>query len=220
MKKLIMILGQFLWNIQFLLKVKLEVLGALTKQVTTYESSLIERLRTIYFGGVPGSVILLIPSLCINRCYDRGMMLSMGLDEFDIVWGSTRSIRFEIMRDEGKFHNILIRSDHFWVESDGWVYDTTRGFKVKKWLYYILETPIIRSRKNQDWCHEQDLYKRDLAGNIEQDKYALPIIIPLLEPIKKSLNSELAIKELDLFKQFINYDGLCKEMQFDMTIKS
>lgn len=212
-------IGKVFWNFQCLLKTSLEILGILTRQVKPYEDCLIERLRTIYFGGVPGSVLLLVPSLCIGKCYDRGMMLSMGLDKFNLVWGSIRSIRFEIMRDEGNLKGIIVRSDHLWVEYSGWVYDTTRGYKIRKWLYYILETPLIRSRKNQDWCQEQDLYKMGLKGNIEQDKYALPIIIPLLECMEKELNSRGAIKELNLFKQSIGYDEIYEEMRINMTVR-
>lgn len=141
-------------------------LGVITKNIQPYERSLIEKLRPICYEGMPASVILLIQRLCVGKCYDRATMLSMGMEKFNLVYGSIRGIRLDSNKTNDK--SIIEASDHCWVESGKWVYDTSRCFKVKKWFYYLIERPVIRCRRNQDWYQQQESYKEELNNGVEK----------------------------------------------------
>lgn len=57
-----------------------------------------------------------------------------------------------------------------------------------------------------------------LKQNLEHDKYALHIIMPNIEAMAqraKEYTKELE-NEIHLFKEKINYDGVCQEIDEDM----
>lgn len=193
--------------------------GLRTHNIMPYEQSLIERLREVYEGGLPASILLHIDRLCNGHCYDRATLISQGMDKFDLVWGSIRGIRIRQCQNlTGQA--LMDESNHCWVERNGWVYDTSSGYRTKKWLYYLVERPIIRRRKNQDWCKKQAIYRMMSKHDFERDKWVLPIIIPLIEiQIPTVVNSERAAFELNLFKQKIDYEAVCLELKADMVAK-
>jgi len=187
--------------------------------IRPYEASLIENLRTVSFGGMPLSIILLLPNLCEGHCNDRAITISMGLNRFNIVWGSVRSIRSNPEVKSSKL-TMIEYSDHTWVESDGWVYDTSSCYMARKWFYYLMEGPIVRRRKDHNWCRQQEYYQEQHSREIEKDKYWMPLIIPLIEPqIPGSLYEKLAAIELELFKESIGYDQIYAEVKADMEAK-
>lgn len=189
-------------------------IGVRAGLVLPYEQGLIDRLRAVYFGGLPGSVILLIRQLCDGKCYDRAMMISMGMDKFEMVWGSIRNIRLDGGKDG---RPIIETSDHCWVECGDWVYDTSHCLRTKKWFYYFLESPIIRLREDQDWFRDQLIYQEWLSCNPETNRRLLPAIIPLIEPlIPGCLYKETVEYELDLFKIKINYNQIHEEIEADL----
>lgn len=186
--------------------------GLRTGLILPYEEQLIERLRPINFGGLPASVVLLIQKLCNGQCYDRAAMLSAGLDNFELVYGSVRSIRLTSDMTDHR------SSDHCWVESDTWVYDTSICLRVKKWFYYLLECPVVRRRENQDWCRQQEVYQEILQDNLERDKFYLVFIIPLIETHinDQCIYKDQVIRELSLIKEKVNYNCLYDEMKTEM----
>ena len=48
-----------------------------------YTDTLIEKLRNIYDGGMPASIILLSIGLCNGNCYDRALLLSRAFLDTD-----------------------------------------------------------------------------------------------------------------------------------------
>lgn len=194
-------------------------LGAYTQRIGTYDQALIEKLRFVYYGGMPASIILMVQPLCKGNCYDRASMLSLGLDKFDLVWGSIMRLRSgpSIVANG---YSELEDSDHCWVESGGWVYDTSHCLKYKKWFYYLIERPIVRRRKDQDWCRSQPYYQEMLEDSVKIDIGLLPIIVPLIEPhVKKSVYGSRLESEFELFKDRINYHQIRDEFYSDMIAK-
>ncbi|MEI6054173.1 MAG: hypothetical protein WCQ49_02265 [Candidatus Saccharibacteria bacterium] len=194
-------------------------LGLYTRSIKYYEQPLIERLRLLYYGGVPYSIILMIQRLCNGICYDRASMLSLGLEEFNLVWGSIMGVRYNKSTIENGYQDSE-HSDHCWVESGGWVYDTSHCIKYRKWLYYLIERPIIRRRRDQDWCKCQPYYQEMIRDSSNCEEGFLPLIVPLIEPhVKKSIYGNKLESEFELFLSRINYSQIHDEVNADMVRK-
>ena len=178
----------------------LVLLGVVLGLVCTYERSLIERLRKVYYGGVPASVLLLAKNMCSGYCYDRATLISKGMDEFEIVWGSIKHLELRYGRK---------KADHCWVESCGWVYDTSWGFKMKRWLYYLLEKPRVRMRKNRAECLQYHYYINLTSSDLPQDKYYLVLLLPVIaKVIQSSTFPDLEQSELELFMEAVTYQDI------------
>ena len=48
-----------------------------------YDKTLIERLRNIYDGGIPLSILLLVDKMCNGFCYERALLPTLGLTDKD-----------------------------------------------------------------------------------------------------------------------------------------
>ena len=179
--------------------------------VQPYEDELIKRLRTVYYGGVPAAILLFVDKLCNGYCYDRSMLITMGMDDFLLVNGDIKSLELKYGKES---------ANHSWAESNGWVYDTSLGFKIEKNLYYKMEQPKINKINTKESCYDYFEYKEIINSNIEHDKYVLPMIIPIIERVvPECLFSEYLKNELELFKERINYKDLCIEVEEDMIAK-
>lgn len=78
-------------NMFFLMK-----LGFKYKMIGGYSDAFLERLRDVYYGGIPASIILLDPARCRRRCYDRVVLADAGLKDMDyrVVYADIDSIRY------------------------------------------------------------------------------------------------------------------------------
>ena len=58
-------------------KYKMLLIYGLSKGlIFPYDDELIERLRNVYYGGVPASIILLSNGLSNGYCYDRALLMA------------------------------------------------------------------------------------------------------------------------------------------------
>ena len=101
-------------------------------------------------------------------------------------------------------------------------YDTSMGLIIEKNLYYQIENPQIRQIK----CRKQvlDFLYHDFVRDcdIDRDKYALPMIIPNIESClipTQPFYMDLLKQEIEILKQELNYEGICKEIEEDMKAK-
>lgn len=206
--------------------------GIKTGRIHSYEKELIENLRQVYYGGVPGSIILLCDRMCNGFCYDRGLLVTFGFgdDDFQLVDADIDGIRLrpdyvseyreELQKGTANEHY----GNHCFAErrkKDGteWVYDTSKGLVFEKKLYYMMERPRITKLNSKqatlDYCEYQDIKNAD----IERDKYALPLILPTYVALAEQgqqFYTEALKNEIALFKQTIDYDGICQEINEDM----
>jgi len=197
--------------------------GASRVLVRKYEDELIENLRHVYYGGIPASIILLCPTLCEGRCYDRALLMTLGFgdDAFKLVDADVDMIALDPRYIDAANEHY---ANHCFAErtmKDGmtWVYDTTLGFICEKNLYYIIQHPRITKINEKAetiaFCEYRDIKNAD----IERDKYALPITLPNLEAIVASEERGLYVErlryELELFKEQIGYDDICRELEED-----
>lgn len=201
--------------------------GLATGRIHPYEDELIENLRHVYYGGLPASVVLLCRKMCNGKCYDRALLITLGFgdDDFQLVDADIDGISLRPRYvDEAKRRHDPHIGNHCFAErtkKDGtvWVYDTTAGLVFEKKLYYMMENPKITKVNSKqatlDYCEHQDIKNT----NIDNDKYALPMILPIYEKIAERENgiyAEALRHEIELFKQTINYEGICQEIDADM----
>ena len=198
-------------------------------KILPYDEELITKLRDIYYGGIPASVILLSNGMSNGHCYDRATLMSRAFldteDDVNLLYASIDSLKLNpaFIRDDPMY------ADHCIVErttSDGrkLIYDTSCGFVFDKDLYWKMEHPKVRYVNGKESIKkfieaDEDYFPED----IERDKYASPLILPFIEmtygrPTEMYTMSgiELLQREIKLFKEKIDYDGVVKEIDEDM----
>lgn len=197
--------------------------------VIPYDDKLIGKLRNVYYGGVPASILLLSDGMSNGYCYDRALLMSSAfLDEEDdvsLVYATVDNLKLN-PKFIGGYQSY---ADHCFVErvtKDGQhlIYDTTGGFVYDKRLYWMMEHPRVRKINNKqsiiDFIKAEEYYHPE---DVERDKYMLPLILPNIErsygrPTEMYTLSgiELLQREIEHFKNVINYDGVCQEISEDM----
>ena len=194
-----------------------------------YDDELIGKLRNVYYGGIPASIILLSNSMSDGHCYDRALLMSRAfLDEEDdvkLLYGNIDSIKLNPRFISDSPHY----ADHCFVEriaKDGrhLIYDTSCGFVFDKRMYWLMEKPKLRHTNSKESIRkfideDEDRFPED----IERDKYASPLILPMIEttfgrPTEMySLSGiKLLQKEINHFKEQIKYDDVVREIDEDM----
>ena len=204
--------------------------GVKNKKVRPYDDKLLEKLREVYYGGIPASIILLTPKLCNGHCYDRALLLTHAFkeDEFRLVDANINSIRLhpnyiEKARDKDTGELKKNYATHCFVEKtekDGsvWVYDTTAMVAFDKELYYQMEEPEVLKINSKQATETYFEYVEIEQADLERDKYASAIMIPKIEtaitdedPYREDLK-----REIEIYKEKIGYDALCREVEEDM----
>ena len=211
-------------------KHRLLLLWGLSKgYIAPYDDELIEKLRNIYYGGIPASVILLSNGMSNGHCYDRALLMSRAFldDEGDVklLYAAIDSLKLNpaFIRDDPMY------ADHCIVErttADGrkLIYDTSCGFVFDKDLYWLMERPKVRHSNGKDSIRrfieeDEDFHPED----VDRDKYASTLILPMIEltygrPTEMYTMDgiELLQREIEHYKQVIDYDGVCREIDEDM----
>ncbi|MBO5375489.1 MAG: hypothetical protein J6A52_01400 [Bacilli bacterium] len=215
------------WELHLLKHKALLAEGTKKGLIHPYDSDTIARLRNVYYGGIPLSIILLSHPLCNGKGYDSATLISAGFgeDDFEIVYGDIDTLKLNPkLVDKYRQENdpTWNYADHAWAERTDknnvtWVYDTTLGLVVEKSLYYKMERPKVRHKN--DKAKTVDFLKEQITYQPESSKYALPLIIPNIE---MSLNRTLPWykeeleKEIKMFKEKVGYDSICQEVQDDI----
>lgn len=138
------------WKLYEFYSKQLLLWGLNKGHVWPYDEKLIEKLRDIYYGGFPASVLLLCLSITNGNCYDRALLMSRAFldDDGDVrlVYASVADLKFNpaYAKSKDKY-----AADHCFVEritEDGkhYIYDTSLGFGHKKWIYWLINLPKIR----------------------------------------------------------------------------
>lgn len=188
-----------------------------------FENELIENLRHVYYGGVPASILLLLRDFCDGFCHDRAFLLSFGVgqDDFRLVTadidGLVLNPRYAGSTDSNYGnHRFLERTK---CDGSKWVYDTSTGLVYAKDLYYKMERPKVIKVKDKKAILANDGYREIMQSDIQNDKYALPAILPFIENIAMSDTSiyhDRVLEEIARFKQEIGYDDICRELAESM----
>lgn len=211
---------------------KLLVWGLKHGYINPYSDYLIEKLRNIYDGGIPASILLLSDGMSNGYCYDRALLMSRAfLDEdYDVqlLYASIDSLRLNPQYAKCEANDSLV-ADHCIVEVTSkkgkqYIIDTSLGFIYDKSLYWLIEHPKIRKiNSKEDIIKFVEAEKNLYPDNIKQDKYVAPLILPMIEltygrpnEMYTMLGIELLQKEIEYFKKEINYEAVCQEIDEDM----
>ena len=195
--------------------------GLIVGLIKPYDDSLIEKLRDVNYGGIPASIMLLSDRGVSHQCYDRALLISHAFknDDFRMVDADIDGITLNPKYIDyfGKTtphygnHCFIERTDENGVT---WVYDTTKMLVYEKILYYLIENPKITSINDKEtvmsYCEFVDVEN----SSLEHDKYAAPLLLPMLEQQVAGQRSyaDVLEREIALYKKRINYDSLCAEL--------
>lgn len=220
------------WKLYMIKKSYLVTWGIKHGLIRLYEEKLIEELRHVYYGGIPGSILLLCNKMCNGVCYDRALLISLGFedDDFQLIYADIDGIALnpEIIDEVSQCPE---RSPHYSrhciaerKKKDGttWIYDTSHGLVFEKSLYHRIERPRITKINSKEATLEYFEYQSIKNSNIEADKYMIPLILPNIERVaaeNQDFYTEVLKREIEIFKQEIGYDQICKEIEIDMIAK-
>ena len=218
------------WELHNLKERELLIYGLKNGKITPYDDELIEKLRTIYYGGIPSSIILLSNGMSNGHCYDRALLMSRAFldtdDDVKLLYATVDSLKLNPRYQD---RNDPMYADHCIVEritSTGkkLIYDTSTGFIYDKKLYWLIEHPKVRKENTKESIIEFIKADEDyIPEDLERDKYASPLILPFIEmtygrpnEMYSMLGIELLQREIEHFKEVINYDEVCREIDEDM----
>lgn len=217
------------WDLHSYKQKVLLIWGLKNGLITPYDDQLIEKLRTVYYGGIPASVILLSDGMTNGHCYDRALLMSRAFlddeDDVQLLYADIDSLKLN-----PKFiSDSPLYADHCIVEritKDGkhLIYDTSAGFVYDKKLYWLMEHPKVRKINNKEsiikFINEDDDFHPE---DVERDKYIAPLVLPMIEKtfgrpneMYSLLGIELLQREIEHYKNTINYDGVVEEISQDM----
>ncbi len=193
------------------------------KKAYPYPKGLFDSLRPYSFGGFPISILVLINELCNGFCYDRASLMSLAFDDATIVHGDVESLRITSSEDDSPEH-AFVETKAFGGHKT-WVIDTSMGLIYEKKFYYELEKVKVNRVIPKEVIMQSPDIHDILTANFENDKYALPMTMPLIENAIKASNhlgtvmyKKVALQELENFKAAIHYDEIVAEVEADIQM--
>ena len=217
------------WNLFSKRYKKLLIYGLSHGLIFPYDDELIEKLRNVYYGGIPASIILLSNGLSDGHCYDRALLMSRAFldeeDDVNLLFGDIDSLKLnpEYIGYSSDY------AEHCFVEritKDGrhLIYDTSCGFIFDKKMYWLMDKPKIRRIKNKESIRKiVEEEENRCPEDVEKYKYVTPLILPMIEktfgrPTEMYFLSgiEELQREINLFKEQIKYDDIVREVDDDM----
>lgn len=214
------------WELHNLKKQKLLIWGLKNRLITPYDEQLIKKLRNVYYGGIPASIILLSNKISNGHCYDRALLMSKAfLDEEDninLIYADIDSLKLnpKYISDSPTY------ADHCFVEritkeGRSFIYDTSSGLIYDKKIYWLMEHPKVRKINNKESIIKFINEDKEIHSEyLENDKYIAPLILPIIEKnlgkpteIYSILGIELLQREIEHYKNIINYDEIVEEME-------
>lgn len=197
--------------------------GLKHKKVFPYPDALFDRLRPYSWGGLPVSITLFVNELCNGFCYDRANMMQLAFKDCKVVHADIETLRITTGGDEYAEHAFVITPE--FGGNREWVVDTSAGLIYDKDFYFKLEKPKINLTLSKEECMSFRDTKELIVNNFEEEKYILPLTLPLIEnAIRSSVwlgtvgYREKTLDEIEKFKQAIGYDEIAKEIEEDMAL--
>lgn len=198
--------------------------------IKKYDEELIKNLRHIYHGGIPLSILLLHNKFTNGFCYDRTPLVTLGFleDDFRVINADVDGLRLNPKYIE-EYRNGKI-SEHFpnhciveriLKSGKSYIYDVAIGMIFEKNLYWKLQNPKITQVYDKEIVLE-NLYYDLKDSDIEEEKYALPFILPNIEngiDLAHPMYQDALKSEIKILKKEIGYDEICKEIHDDMIAK-
>ncbi len=194
--------------------------GFKNKKVFVYPSALFDALRPYCYGGFPVSIMVMINELCNGLCYDRAALMSLAFSDATIVYGNIESLR--ITSGEEYAEHAFVETKEFGGNKT-WVVDTSAGLIYEKDFYYDLQKVKVNHIIPKEVIMQSPEIHDVINANFENDKYALPMTMPLIENAVKNSNwlgtllyKDITLSELEDFKAAIHYDAIVAEIDEDL----
>lgn len=134
----------FKWKVFNKIKKGMIEYGLKTGRVTFYPEEVLDKLRHIYCGGVPVSVILLSNTLKNESTYSGAYLLSLAFlgenDKVRMIFGFTNSSRYNPFIPDNYAHCLVETIE----DGKHLIYDTNSGLVYDKEYYNILEKLDVR----------------------------------------------------------------------------
>lgn len=201
-------------------------------KICMYGEGLVERLREVYWGGLPGSILLLSRQMCEGFCYDRTQLMARAFlelpGEIRIITASVESLR--VLQSPWKrlpgddLHCVLE-----WREPDAgvWIIDTGIGVLIQRWLFWLMFFPRKAQVLEREKFEKLDalIREEDFAPeDVDLYKYWAPMFLPIVEEcFAKPLelygdpeNGRLK-QEVELFKEKIDYERVKAAVEYDVA---
>lgn len=201
---------------------KMLINGIKKKLIFTYPDALFDRLRPYQIGGVPASIILFIIEMCNGKCYDRSLVMQLAFSDCKIVHADIETLRVTCGEEYAEHSFVVTKA--FGGDKE-WVIDTSMGLIYDKDYYFKFEKPKINKLFTKEECMDFMETKEIIAGDFENDKYALPLYLPFIEHCIKNSNwlgtiiyREKLLSELEIFKKSVNYDAIKAEIDEDIKL--
>jgi len=217
------------WDIHQKKHKMLMIYGLQHGLIFPYDEELIQKLRNVYYGGIPASIILLSNVMSNGHCYDRALLMSRAFlndeDDVNLLYGDIDGLKL----NPNFISDFPHYADHCFVEritKDGrhLIYDTSCGFIFDKKIYWLMENPKLRHTNSKESIRrfiedDEDRWTED----VERDKYASTLILPMIETtfcrpteMYSFKGIELLQREIEHFKEQIKYDDVVREIDEDM----
>ena len=120
--------------------------GVNNGQVLPYDKEFIEKLRGIEHGGIPLSLIALADREMVTSSSESSILLIGACSDNALqMCGSVASVEIDPDKDSAIY---------WWIEDGDWVYDTAKGHKVEKSLFYEIEQPKVTCAFVKQECVE------------------------------------------------------------------
>lgn len=204
---------------------KIMVEGLKNGTIRTYNEDEIIKGRDIFYKGLPASVTLLSYHLCNGRCIEMSVLASRlfindeNTKDLKIIISDVDSLRLNpALMSRGKDyakHYVLYRETN---DGEKLIYDTTEGLAFKPDIWYKLESPTdMYMVSKEDLIKIDENTKNEKPELIKVDPLQASIILPDIEQHYKDYEEqyswegvELLQREVELFKERINYDNFCQ----------
>lgn len=197
--------------------------GLKHKKVFPYPDALFDRLRPYCVGGFPASIMLFITEMCNGLCYDRANLMQLAFNDCSVVHANIETLRITTGGEEFAEHAFVVTNE--FGGNHEWVVDTSVGLIYDKDFYFKMEKPTINLTLSKEDCMNFRDTKEILSSNFEEEKYALPMVIPLIEGAIKNSNwlgtvgyREKTLDEIEKFKLAIGYDAIKQEVDDDIKL--
>lgn len=220
------------WMLHNLKKDIIFLYGFNKNLINFYDEDLIKKLRNIYNGALPASILLLSNFMSNGKCYESALMLSKAFldseDDVKLIYASIDSIKLNPIN---QFDFNPLYADHCFVEritKDGkdLIYDTSKGLIYDKKMYWLMEKPKIRKITSKEEIINYISKNNNPLDDIKSDKRNSLLLIPLIEDtyeypneIYARLDGGLLQREVNIFKKSINYNELDQDIKSNILIK-
>lgn len=160
-----------------------------------YDEEFMNCLRKEKCNGIPLHILVLSYYLCRKNCHFVTIQFTRVMDKFDLVTANISSYPYDK------------NGNHSFIEKDGWVYDTTKGFKYKKEDYYKMFKPQIIKVLNEDTYINDNVYMYYLTLGtqpVENERRNLELTFKMLEYLEKirpTINGERLLMEIEKYRK-------------------